>query len=212
MKMKTTQKNIVIPTGELIKNKEIDYRVLCALSLISNVDDNTIEGDNIRYCKSSRINNNIDNISRATNIRRRQTIEKMIKIINHNKDCLFRRDNMENGEYELEIHYKKGCFVTIPKKIVEDKLLKLTDTQLKIFITIWWNYTINNKKEVAITNEYILKSIGLSENSKTLVTKNCKILEEKNLIQTRIETISPNPTLFFRGKGQYRKLYKIKGQ
>lgn len=54
----TTQINIVLPTKNLIKKKDTDFRVLLDISLISNVDNNTLSGSNSRYCSIKKLDRN----------------------------------------------------------------------------------------------------------------------------------------------------------
>ena len=52
----TTQERIVVPTNELIKEKKADFRVLLAISTISNVERCDYEGDNKRYVSLNKFN------------------------------------------------------------------------------------------------------------------------------------------------------------
>lgn len=60
--IKTNQSNVVLPTNLLIKKKNTDFRVLLAISLISNVDNNTLSGSNSRYCSIKKVDRNMKNI------------------------------------------------------------------------------------------------------------------------------------------------------
>ena len=57
--VRTTQNNVVVPTKELIKNKNTDFRVLLSISTISNVDNTTISGSNSRYCSIRKVYRNM---------------------------------------------------------------------------------------------------------------------------------------------------------
>ena len=52
----TTQNNVAIPTKELIKNKDCDFRIILGISGLSNCDDVTKEGDNTRYISVDKLN------------------------------------------------------------------------------------------------------------------------------------------------------------
>ena len=59
---RTTQRNVVLPTRELIKTKGTDFRILSIISILSNVDNNTISGKNCRYTSNGKVNKNMKQI------------------------------------------------------------------------------------------------------------------------------------------------------
>lgn len=54
-KFNTTQENIVMPTSYLIKRKNTDFRIMLAISGISNCDNIKQEGSNSRYITTQKL-------------------------------------------------------------------------------------------------------------------------------------------------------------
>lgn len=76
-KFKTAQNNIVIPTGKLIRVKNIDIRILACMSAVSNVDNWAISGSNTRYISVKKLNKNIAMIAKCLAIKPKKVKEQI---------------------------------------------------------------------------------------------------------------------------------------
>lgn len=214
---KNNKRNIVIPTGEkseLIKDKNIDFRVLCAISILSNCEDITKEGNNERYCDIEKIKRNSIRMAKKIGMSTKDFIEKTNTILNYENKKYFYQSTATEDEktiHYINMAYEKGEFTVVPLKIVEDKLLKLTNSQLKLFLTINW---ICKGKKTQITDSYLLECLGLSKNSREQIRRMSNKLIEKGLLETTVKNGTTNYSSESHHTDKLKKIkyYKIKSQ
>ncbi|MFL8134470.1 hypothetical protein Q3258_16845 [Clostridioides difficile] len=189
----TTQDNIVVPTKELIKEKNTDFRVLLALSTISNVDDYTLEGDNSRFLSLNKGDMFMNTLSKNIGITTSQFRKHLNALLKHNSDEFKVVEREYNGSKVLcyEINYQAGGFVTIPYEKVEKLIVGLSNNCIKLYINLLWLCQNNGKFiERNLTQDYLLELMGLSKSSKRALRIAVEILEENKLIKTRKETVT----------------------
>lgn len=185
---RTTQNNIVIPTKNLIKIKNTDFRVLLLLSVISNVDNNILSGSNTRYCSLRKVGNNMDKMSKTISI----TPDHFKRQINTLLKCgsdefkLVEVERNNKKQYEYQIQYEKGGFVTIPYETVEKILLGLSNTCIKVYVNLLWLCIKDGDfSERQITQKYLAELMGLS--SVRAVKIATETLEKQGLIKIKKE-------------------------
>lgn len=205
MKLKTKQTNIVMLSGDIIKNRNLDLRVLLVISLISNVVDSSKKGKNKRFCSLSKIVNNLNNISDILNMR----VTVITKKIKQMADIgVVNGSSINMTKVNLEFTYGEGEFITIPKEIVERLLeLRLTNGQLRLYIHLCW---LCRDGEKQITDSYLLKCLGLGSSSRTQLQRLTKALEDAELIETRIEYYSTcSKDEFLEQQTKRKKIYSL---
>lgn len=187
----TNQKTIVIPTGEMIKNKGADMRLLSCISAISNVANYHQEGDNYRYCSIKKINSNLSTISDVLDIDRVSITRKIRSMANLNS----KEFNLSSSEYLgvketcIDINYNGGHFVTLDYGLWEFIVENLSEKAFRLYINLLWlcrDTERNIYVERQIKQEYLLESIGLSKNSKTTIRKLENELINLNLIEVKV--------------------------
>ncbi len=186
----TTQERVVIPTNELIKEKKADFRVLLAISTISNVERFDFKGDNKRYVSLDKFNRNKKVICESIGI----STSQLNKHINTLIKCGSEEFKLVEYEHEgekvwcYEINYKAGGFVTIPYDKVEKLVVGLSNNCIKLYSTLLWVCCKNGEiVEKAITQEYLLKQMGLSTSSQKVLKIATDTLREVGLINVRKE-------------------------
>lgn len=188
---KTTQNNIIIPTGKLIKYKNIDIRIIACLSAISNVRDCTVEGSNTRYINVEKINKNIEAIAKCLGIKPKKVkeeINKMLALKTNELELKWVVDEEGTTNMWLEINYIKGEFITLPYKLFEYVIGELSCRAFKTYCNLRWicfNKHINDFQEKIIKQEYLLQLIGLSISSKKSIRDITDELLEMGLITIR---------------------------
>lgn len=199
--LKTTQNNIVIPTGELIKNKNTDFRVLLSISTISNVGNNILSGDNSRYCSLKKIDKNMKKICKTIGISPSQFMKHVRTLLENNSEEFRLVEKEYNNQKNIcyEMNYKKGGFVIIPLKKVESLLLDGSNNCIKLYANLIWLCTKDGEFiERELTQDYLAELIGLSLSTHKAVRTATRCLEEMGLIKTRkvweSETILVNGT------------------
>jgi len=188
---KTTQNNIIIPTGKLIKNKSTDIRILACISAISYVKDCSEVGSNTRYVNVDKVNKNINIIARYLGLKPKKVKEEINKMLAFKTNELeLKWDVDEEGTTNawFEINYVKGEFITLPYELFEYITGDLSSRAFKTYCNLRWicfsKYTKKFEEKI-ITQEYLLQLIGLSGSSKKSIRDITDELLEMRLITIR---------------------------
>lgn len=184
----TNQSSVVIPTKELIGIKGTDFRVITAISTISNVENNTLVGKNKRYVSLGKVDKNMDELCEAVGISQSQFRKHLRALVKHNSNEFKIVEKEFNGKnircYEME--YNKGGFVNIPIDKVESLLTGGSNNCIKLYANLLWLCNSDGEfVERELTQNYLAKTMGLSPNMDRVVRIATKWLEGAGLIQTR---------------------------
>lgn len=189
----TTQNTVVLPTKELIKIKNTDFRVLLGLSTISNVDNFTKSGANTRYVSLKKVDRNMDKLCKQINISPSQFRKHMRTLLKNNSDEFKIVDRDYNGEVVkcYEINYTEGGFITIPYAKVEKLIIGLSNNCIKLYSNLLWLCQKDGEFiEKHISQETLLELMGLSKTSDKTLKIVTETLEECKLIKTEKRWIS----------------------
>ena len=184
----TAQNNVVLPTKELIKQKNTDFRTLLGISAISNVDDITKVGNNNRYCSIGKVDRNMDKLCKSIGITPSQFRKHLRALLKHNTDEFKIIEKDYNGEKVLcyEINYVAGGFVNIPMSKVETLIIGLSNNCIKLYSNLLWLCTKDSEFiERELTQPYLLELMGLSKSSDKILKIATDTLEKVGLIKTR---------------------------
>lgn len=188
---KTTQNNIIIPTGKLIKNKSTDIRILACISAISYVKDCAEVGSNTRYISVDKVNRNIKTIAEYLGLKPKKIKEEINKMLAFKTNELeLKWDVDEEGTTNawFEINYVKGEFIILPYELFEYMTGDLSSRAFKTYCNLRWicfSKHTNYFEEKIITQEYLLQLIGLSSSSKKSIRDITDELLEMRLITIR---------------------------
>lgn len=181
----TTQNTVVLPTKELIKMKNTDFRVLLGLSTISNVDNFTISGANTRYCSIRKVDRNMNKLCKCIGITPSQFRKHLRTLLKHNTDEFKLIEKEYNGEKVLcyEINYTEGGFITIPYNKIESILVGGSNNCIKLYANLLWLCTKDDEFiERELTQDYLAELMGV--NTPRIVRIATEWLEGANLIKT----------------------------
>lgn len=184
----TTQNTVVLPTKELIKMKNTDFRVLLGLSTISNVDNFTISGANTRYVSLKKVDRNMDKLCKQINISPSQFRKHMRTLLKNNSDEFKIVDREHNGEVVkcYEINYVEGGFITIPYAKVEKLIIGLSNNCIKLYSNLLWLCQKDGEFiDKEISQIFLLEIMGLTHGSERILKIATETLEECNLIKTK---------------------------
>lgn len=184
----TTQNTVVLPTKELIKIKNTDFRVLLGLSTISNVDNVTKSGANTRYVSLKKVDRNMDKLCEQINISPSQFRKHMRTLLKNNSDEFKIVDREHNGEVVkcYEINYVEGGFITIPYAKVEKLIIGLSNNCIKLYSNLLWLCQKDGKFiDKEISQIFLLELMGLTHGSERILKIATETLEECNLIKTK---------------------------
>lgn len=184
----TTQNNVILPTKELIREKNTDFRTLLSISAISNVDDITKAGNNNRYCSIRKVDRNMDKLCKSIGISASQFRKHLRALLKHNTDEFKIIEKDYNGEKVLcyEINYVAGGFVNIPMNKVETLIIGLSNNCIKLYSNLLWLCTKDSEFiERELTQPYLLELMGLSKSSDKILKIATDTLEKVGLIKTR---------------------------
>lgn len=191
--LRTNQNTVVLPTAELLKSKGTDFRVLLGISIISNVDNNVKSGSNSRYCSIKKVDRHMKKICSYIDISVSQFRKHLRKLLECNSDEFRVVDRIYKHEsvkcYEMK--YKAGGFVLIPIEKSKVLISNADNNSIKLYANLLWLCVKNGEFiERELTQDYLLKLMGLSPNSRMIITKATSWLENANLIRTRKEWVS----------------------
>lgn len=183
----TDQNNIVIPTGELIKTKGIDLRIVACISAITNTDTCWEEGNNSRYCSYYKLNNRIEEILKLLDVDKRYFLRELRKIIAQGSNELHEvnRNFDERSILCLQMDYTKGNFITIPYKVLESLAKELSAPAFKLYINLLWlcrDYEKNTFIKKQLVQRKLANLMGYSESTIKPVKKAEEELLKKGLI------------------------------
>ena len=152
---------------ENLMNKKVDYKVLMLMTLLSNVQlhKEALETGNEerwRYLYRNKLKEYKDLVESLSQTKLNtvlRTIKKMEKL-----DCkVIAVRKTEGNEIVYDINYGTREFVTIDTKIMEALIHSFNSNVIKIYVLLKYMCRDGKKK---ITQEWLLKQIGLSSDSK----------------------------------------------
>lgn len=187
---RTTQKTIVLPTKELIKTKSTDFRILAIISILSNVNNNTLSGKNCRYTSHRKVNSNMKQICKTLNMNTSQVARALRNLLKYESDEFRIVEKEVKGEIRhfYEIKYDKGGFVTIPYEKLEKVLIGLSNNCMKLYCNLLWLCVEDGALvERQLTQSYLLELMGLSKSSAKILKVATDTLVEVGLIKLRRE-------------------------
>ena len=189
---KTIQRDIVLPTSELIKIKGTDFRILSIISILSNVENNTISGENYRYTSNNKVNSNMKQICETLDMNTGQVLRALRNLLKYESDEFRIVEKEVNGEiqYFYEIKYYKGGFVKIPYDKLEKMLKGLNSNCIKLYCNLLWLCVEDGALvEKQLTQSYLLELMGLSRSSTKTLKVATDTLIEQGLIRIRREWV-----------------------
>lgn len=186
----TTQIKIPVPTKDFITDKTTDVRAYLAINAMSNVDDCTQVGRNVRYTSLRKYNNNKKEMKEYIGLSDKQINRHLNRLLGKNSKEFQLVKRQYNGEvvdcYQME--YEVGGFVTIPVDIVKKMLIKLGNVPIKLYLTLLWicaDKENGGYKETLVTQKYILEKMGYSTRSTDTIKIATDALIETKMIRTR---------------------------
>lgn len=185
--IKTNQNNVVLPTNLLIKKKNTDFRVLLAISLISNVDNNTLSGSNSRYCSIKKVDRNMKNICDTIGMSPSNFRKQLRVLLKHNTEefKLVKKVNKDKVVHCYEINYKAGEFVIIDIKKAYSILKSGSSNSIKLYANLLWLCVKDGEYiERELTQDYLAELMGLSPKTPKAVRIATKCLIQLGLINT----------------------------
>lgn len=188
--LNTTQNNIVVPTGDLIRNKKVDLRVVACVSAISNVDNCARTGNNTRYTTIKKINNHLEIIANMLKLDRPKVIKRIRDIADLGSEEFINKKREHNGETVscIEMKYGSGGFVTLEYIDIEFLTSSLSNNAFKLYINLLWlciDKETNKYVERQLTQPFLLEKMGLSKSSTKILKKAEDELIEMDLIEVK---------------------------
>ena len=183
----TNQNSIVIPTKELIKMKDCDFRVLLGISGLTNCEDVEQEGDNTRYIDLKKLDKYVIDLTKTIGIDI-SNFNKKIRTMLRKESNEFKLIQYINDKGDkvncYEINYESGGFVTIPKSKAERALLTLGNNPIKMYCNLLWLCQFDGKfKPTHITQQTLATLMGLSPNSERIVKASMQTLINEDFIE-----------------------------
>lgn len=187
----TSQTNVVIPTKDLIKHKDCDFRVLLGISGISNCDDPYKEGDNERYVSLNKLDRRAKDMCETIGIEISNFNKKLRTIIKKksNEFKVVERQGLNNTKVKCyQIDYEAGGFITIPVTKAERCLLTLGNNPIKLYCNLLWLCQKNGEFEPTHVPQQTLATLmGLSPRSEGIVKASMQTLINNDLIDVYLE-------------------------
>ena len=187
----TSQTNVVIPTKDLIKHKDVDFRVLLGISGISNCDDPYKEGDNERYVSLNKLDRRAKDMCETIGIEISNFNKKLRTIIKKksNEFKVVERQGLNNTKVKCyQIDYEAGGFITIPVTKAERCLLTLGNNPIKLYCNLLWLCQKNGEFEPTHVPQQTLATLmGLSPSSRKIVEASMQTLINNDLIDVYLE-------------------------
>ena len=187
----TSQTNVVIPTKDLIKHKDVDFRVLLGISGISNCDDPYKEGDNERYVSLNKLDRRAKDMCETIGIEISNFNKKLRTIIKKksNEFKVVERQGLNNTKVKCyQIDYEAGGFITIPVTKAERCLLTLGNNPIKLYCNLLWLCQKNGEFEPTHVPQQTLATLmGLSPSSRKIVEASMQSLINNDLIDVYLE-------------------------
>lgn len=183
----TNQNSIVIPTKELIKMKDCDFRVLLGISGLTNCEDVEQEGNNARYIDLKKLDKYVIDLTKTIGIDISNFNKKIRTMLRKNSDefKLIQYINDKGNKVNCyEINYESGGFVTIPKAKAERALLTLGNNPIKMYCNLLWLCQFDGKfKPTHVTQPTLATLMGLSPNSERIVKASMQTLINEDFIE-----------------------------
>ena len=183
----TNQNSIIIPTKELIKMKDCDFRVLLGISGLTNCEDVEQEGDNTRYIDLKKLDKYVIDLTKTIGIDI-SNFNKKVRTMLRKKSNEFKLMEYINDKGDkvncYEINYESGGFVTIPKTKAERALVTLGNNPIKMYCNLLWLCQFDGKfKPTHVTQPTLATLMGLSPNSERIVKASMQTLINEDFIE-----------------------------
>lgn len=190
----TTQNNVVIPTKDLIKHKDCDFRIILGISGLSNCDDVTKEGDNSRYITFDKLDRRARSMCKTIGIDISNFNKKIRTLVKKksNEFKIVERPGANNTKVRCyEIAYESGGFVTIPVDKAERCLLTLGNNPIKLYCNLLWLCQCDGEfKPTHVPQKTLATLMGLSPTSEKIVRASMQTLINNDLIEvTKIKEV-----------------------
>ena len=187
----TSQNNVVIPTKDLIKHKDVDFRVLLGISGISNCDDPYKEGNNERYVSLDKLDRRAKDMCETIGIEISNFNKKLRTMIKKKSDefKVVERQGLNNTKVKCyQMDYEAGGFITIPVTKAERCLLTLGNNPIKLYCNLLWLCQKNGEFEPTHVPQQTLATLmGLSPSSRKIVEASMQTLINNDLIDVYLE-------------------------
>lgn len=185
----------MIPTGELIKYKDCDFRVILGISGLSNCEDITKEGDNTRYITFSKLDRRLKGMCETIGIDVSNFNKKVRTLVKKGSDefKIVEKIGANNTKVRCyEINYESGRFITIPVDKAERCLLTLGNNPIKLYCNLLWLCQYNGEfKPTHVPQQTLSTLMGLSPKSEKIVRASMQTLINNDMIEvTKVKEIS----------------------
>lgn len=191
----TTQNSLVIPTKDLIKHKDCDFRVILGISGLSNCENVTKEGDNSRYITVDKLNRRAKSMCDTIGIDISNFNKKIRTIIKKKSDefKVIEKIGKNNTVVKCyEMNYEAGGFITIPIDKAERCLLTLGNNPIKLYCNLLWLCQYDGVfKPTHVPQSTLATLMGLSPKSEKIVRASMQTLINNDLIEvTKVKELT----------------------
>lgn len=191
-KIKKRQRDVILPTGELIKIKGSDFRLLSIISMLGEVENNIISGERYIYTSHENFNKNIKWICKILNMKLGQVRKILRNLLEYESDefCVVEKEVKDEKQYFYKIKYKEYKFVSVPYERLETMVTELDSNCIKLYCNLLWLCVEDGEfVERQVTQSYLLELMGLSKNSIKIIKSTTDKLLEYGFINIRRDWI-----------------------
>lgn len=187
-KIKKIQRDVILPTGELIKIKGSDFRVLSIISMLGEVENNRIRGEKYIYTSHESFNKNINWICKILNMKIGQVLKRLRNLLKYESDefCVVEKEVKDKKQYFYKIKCKEYKFVNIPYEKLETMVTELDSNCIKLYCNLLLLCVEDGKFiEKQLRQQNLLELIGLSEKSIKIIKSTTDKLVKYRFIKVR---------------------------
>ena len=167
---------VVIPTGELIRNKDCDFRVILGISGLSDCDGC------VSYEELNSLHGLIGIDKSNFNKKLRVLIKKKsneFKLVNGKKCCA------SDSIYKIDVI--NDNYIKIPRAMCDFMLSNLSNNAIKLYcIIIYLSHGENGLNNISLSQPVLCSCMGLSYNSEKVVRSATEELIKNNLIKVKM--------------------------
>ena len=188
-KFNTKLQKVVIPTRELIKCKDCDFRVLLGISGLTNCDNPHQQGDNTRFVTFEKLNRRLERMCETIGIDI-SNFNKKVRTLVKKKSDEFKIVDKQGANGKIvkcyEMNYEGGGFVTIPIEKAERCLLTLGNNPIKMYCNLLWLCQSNGEFiPTHVPQSVLAELMGLSPKSEKIVKATMQTLINQDLIEVK---------------------------
>lgn len=191
-KIKKRQRDVILPTGELIKIKGSDFRLLSIISMLGEVENNIISGERYIYTSHENFNKNIKWICKILNMKLGQVLKILRKLLKYESHefCVVEKEVKGEKQYFYKIKCKEYKFVNVPYEKLEIMITELDSNCIKLYCNLLWLCVEDEEYiERQVTQPHLLELMGLSRKSIKIIKSTTDKLVEYGLIKVRRDWI-----------------------